>query len=183
MILDLSDMFADNMRSARPSDGGVSQTAGRKYTARLEMDTFDLGRVCYPIQDKSSIDLSVSRLDRNKVHIEGDVSLDLVIPCDRCLVDTVQKIEFRLDRDIDFEDEDGEEDTSFVEGHTIDVDGMLFPEILVNMPTKGLCKADCKGICKVCGTNLNRGTCECDTFVPDPRMAAISDIFAEFSNK
>ena len=48
---------------------------------------------------------------------------------------------------------------------------------LVNMPVKVLCKPGCKGICKQCGHNLNEGECGCDTFVPDPRMAAIKDIF------
>ena len=42
---------------------------------------------------------------------------------------------------------------------------------------KILCKPDCKGICPTCGRDLNTGTCDCDNFVPDPRMAAIKDIF------
>ena len=45
------------------------------------------------------------------------------------------------------------------------------------MPVKVLCRPDCKEICKKCGHNLNDGDCGCDTFVPDPRMAAIKDIF------
>ncbi len=36
---------------------------------------------------------------------------------------------------------------------------------------------DSKGICRQCGRDLNTGTCDCDTFVPDPRMAVIKDIF------
>jgi valyl-tRNA synthetase len=32
-------------------------------------------------------------------------------------------------------------------------------------------------VCPKCGANLNISTCSCDTFVPDPRMAAIQDIF------
>ena len=44
---------------------------------------------------------------------------------------------------------------------------------------KILCKEDCKGLCSVCGKDLNEGKCDCDTFVPDPRMAAIMDIFRE----
>ena len=52
-----------------------------------------------------------------------------------------------------------------------------------NMPTKILCKPDCKGICKVCGKNLNEGDCGCDQFVPDPRMAAIKDIYDAFNKE
>ena len=38
-------------------------------------------------------------------------------------------------------------------------------------------RPDCKGLCPVCGKDLNTGACGCDTFVPDPRMAAIMDVF------
>ena len=34
--------------------------------------------------------------------------------------------------------------------------------------------------CSKCGANLNKGDCGCDTWVPDPRMAAIQDIFKQF---
>ena len=47
------------------------------------------------------------------------------------------------------------------------------------MQTAG-CKEDCKGLCPVCGTNLNEKECGCDRTVADPRMAAIQDIFKNF---
>ena len=65
----------------------------------------------------------------------------------------------------------------FVSGYELDTDALINNEILINMPVKVLCREDCKGICPVCGHNLNEGECGCDTFVPDPRMAAIKDIF------
>lgn len=181
MILDLSGLFPDNARPKK-SDS-VGRGMERKYTVTLDTDTFDLGRERYPIEDKKPFDLYVSRSGRSGIHIEGEVSLTLVMPCDRCLDETRQRISFKLDRDIDFEEKDGEEDTSFVEGYTIDIDGLVFPEIVLNMPMKVLCSSDCRGICRVCGANLNRESCGCDTFVPDPRMAAINDIFSKFSNK
>jgi uncharacterized protein len=86
-----------------------------------------------------------------------------------------------LDFNKDKQSEDMEEQ-SFLDGNIIDIDEMLYPEIFINLPTKVLCRDDCKGICRVCGKNLNQGECGCDTFVADPRMAAISDIFKNFSN-
>jgi len=35
----------------------------------------------------------------------------------------------------------------------------------------------------VCGKNLNEGDCGCDQFVPDPRMAAIKDIYDAFNKE
>ena len=66
---------------------------------------------------------------------------------------------------------------SFMDGWQLDVEAFVYDEILVNWPAKILCKEDCKGICPVCGQNRNLKECGCDTFVPDPRMAAIQDIF------
>jgi uncharacterized protein len=68
-----------------------------------------------------------------------------------------------------------------MEGFQLDLDALVQNEILVNWPVKILCKEDCKGICPKCGQNLNVGNCGCDTFVPDPRMAVLKDIFE--SNK
>ena len=64
-----------------------------------------------------------------------------------------------------------------MEGYSIDTDALLRNEISLNWPVKILCREDCKGLCPVCGRNLNEGDCGCDTFVPDPRMAALKDIF------
>jgi uncharacterized protein len=64
-----------------------------------------------------------------------------------------------------------------MDGYQLNVDDLLTNEIVINWPMKVLCKPDCKGICRQCGKDLNTGTCGCDTFVPDPRMAVIKDIF------
>ena len=50
---------------------------------------------------------------------------------------------------------------------------MLYNEILVDLPTKVLCSEDCKGICRVCGHNLNEGTCDCEDTGLDPRMSVV----------
>lgn len=34
-------------------------------------------------------------------------------------------------------------------------------EILLDLPIKPLCRQDCKGLCPVCGKNLNEGPCVC----------------------
>jgi uncharacterized protein len=72
------------------------------------------------------------------------------------------------------------EETDYLIGFELDVDKLVYAEILVNWPMKVLCKEDCEGICKVCGANLNKGDCGCQRTELDPRMAAIQDIFSKF---
>ena len=40
-----------------------------------------------------------------------------------------------------------------------------------------LCKEDCKGLCPVCGCDLNTESCSCDTKTVDPRLAVLKNLF------
>ena len=68
---------------------------------------------------------------------------------------------------------DGE---NVVEGDEIVIDDLVRDTLLVAEPLRELCKSDCKGLCPVCGQNLNEGACGCNTFVPDPRLAALESL-------
>ena len=167
MILDLSKLI---------------KRVEQQYTVCPEFSIYKTNYGEYEILHKEPFTLKITKLEDDKIHIEGKVNLTLGIPCDRCLEVVEKDISFDISKDIDFNNEDVEEDLTYIEGHNIDIDEMLYPEIFINLPTKVLCRDDCKGICRVCGKNLNQGECGCDTFVADPRMAAISDIFKNFSN-
>ena len=95
------------------------------------------------------------------------------------------KISLRIEKEIPLEmleepDQDKENEADYMIGFDLDVDRLIYDEILVNWPMKVLCKADCKGICKQCGVNLNQQDCDCQKTELDPRMAAIQDIFNKF---
>ena len=110
--------------------------------------------------------------------------MKLAIPCGRCLEEVPTPIHFEIDKELTITDEgivDEEmEETDYLIGFELDVDKLVYAEILVNWPMRVLCKDDCKGICKVCGMNLNKGTCDCESSALDPRMAAIQDIFNQY---
>ena len=65
-------------------------------------------------------------------------------------------------------------------GFHLDLDRIIYDEVLVNWPMKVLCREDCAGICKKCGQNLNHKTCDCEKTELDPRMAVIQDVFNKF---
>ncbi len=54
-----------------------------------------------------------------------------------------------------------DEDFSIYEGRVIELDMMLYEQLLLAQPAVYLCKEDCKGLCPRCGTNLNLGACGC----------------------
>lgn len=42
---------------------------------------------------------------------------------------------------------------------------------------KVVCREDCKGLCPVCGKDLNKGDCDCDTTYRDPRFESLRALF------
>lgn len=54
-----------------------------------------------------------------------------------------------------------DEDFSIYEGKTIDLDPMLYEQLLLAQPTTYLCSEGCKGLCPRCGANLNTSPCAC----------------------
>ena len=83
------------------------------------------------------------------VTLEFRVTASLRVACDRCLKEQVS--------------EDEDEDGSYVlaEGECIDPEEIAVTDFLLELPTKILCKEDCKGLCPVCGCNRNETDCGC----------------------
>ncbi len=140
----------------------------------------------YPVLEADDLALSVTFVKEGQVKICGRGRVVVEIPCDRCL----DPVPWEFDLDIDKEaavagpedtglPEDAEE-TEEIDGYKLDVDELVRSEIVIGWPAKILCREDCKGICSVCGQNLNHGTCSCQDTGLDPRMSAIRDVFQNF---
>ena len=158
----------------------------RKYEIPVEFDSLKMLQDTYPITEKKPVDLTLTHLGGKKIKMNAEIQMTLEIPCARCLEPV--SVPFMISVDEQFElpetpdavAEDSEE--PYIDGYQLDVDALVRNELFVHIPLRVLCKEDCKGICKRCGTNLNLGTCDCDATELDPRMAAILDIF-ESANK
>lgn len=168
MLVNLTDVFINE---------GQVQEQNVPYDA----DTFASPFGTFQIREKSPVALRLSNIGQSKALVQGNATFIFALACDRCLRDVDYTFELSFDRVVvspeykgaSMEDEDSLE---LMEGYHLNVDELIRNELLLNWPTKVLCKEDCKGICKVCGKNLNDGSCGCDDFVPDPRMAAIKDL-------
>ena len=66
--------------------------------------------------------------------------------------------------------------TAFYEDDKIDLGQLMREQFLLSLPMKPLCSDACRGLCPVCGTNLNRGSCDCKSTWDDPRLAALREI-------
>lgn len=126
------------------------------------------------------------RLAGNEVFVNGHVETRATVECDRCL----QPVEAPVDTDFALEYITGSEyessgaaelteeemSVAVFDGEAIDVDEIVKEQIVLAVPTRMLCREDCKGICPECGTDRNTGDCSCATNDTDPRWAALKKL-------
>lgn len=145
------------------------QVIGRKTELKVDYtkDSIDVGGVTYDLTDKKPADFCIECTDKDKLSISFEMNIEASVPCDRCLKEVIVPVSVSHKDDIQLSETDGE----------LDTDELLYREILIEWPSKVVCSDDCKGLCMKCGSDLNEGDCGCDRFIPDPRMAAILDVF------
>lgn len=153
--------------------------------APLERKSFKLNGHDYEFVNKDPVELTISHLGEKKVIVDVKTKLSLMIPCSRCLEGVETFFDINVSKNLDFNDSDDDrimelDETNYINGYNLDVDLLVYDELLVDFPLKVLCNEDCKGICSVCGQNLNLGACQCESTSVDPRMSVIRDIFNNF---
>ncbi len=161
------------------SDVLTSEGMEQSREIPLEMTCFECRMGSFEILSKSPVSFLFTNEGPGKVKIRGGAELVFGTRCDRCLEEVPVALNLRFERIIaapGTEDEEADE-LGLTENCQLDTETFVHNEILVNWPAKILCREDCRGICPVCGQNRNQRDCGCDTFVPDPRMAVIQDIF------
>ena len=172
MLINLSDVLSDQHKTV-------------EETVRLEMEEIRLQSGTYPIISKEPVHVKVVHIRGKELLITAETRLSVMIPCDRCLEDVKREFELNCVKHVDVGLSDAElteelDESNFIDGYHLDVDKLLFHEILSSWPTKVLCREDCKGLCNVCGQNLNTGSCNCEDTGLDPRMSVVRDLFKNF---
>lgn len=94
--------------------------------------------------------------------------------CGRCLKEftAVTKAEV-VEKFYPASAENVENDAFVYDSDVIDITEPLREGLLLAEPMQALCKPDCRGLCPVCGADLNDGDCGCDRSTVDPRLAAL----------
>lgn len=93
------------------------------------------------------------------VYLDFTLDLTLCYNCDRCLKEYSVSHSFDC-RHIVVPSVSGDNDEYIVaDGESIDLNEIAVTDLLLQLPTKNLCKEDCKGLCMVCGCDLNESDC------------------------
>lgn len=137
-----------------------------------EMDSF---RIMEPILVSAEVFNIGGSLE---LTYNGEAKLEMI--CDRCAEPFTKEVAFsgmeRLKKEDPAREENQDDDVTILDGTTIDLDELVYRGLILNLPTKVLCCEDCKGLCPVCGGNLNQGDCGCDTTPTDPRFDVLDQL-------
>ena len=128
--------------------------------------------------------------DGEAYRVTGRVTTRLRLECGRCLepfespVDSPFELRYvpeALAGAEENEREVGEDDltTAFYREDAIDLGELMHEQFVLALPMKPLCSEACKGLCPQCGTNLNKGTCECKPTWSDPRLEGLRGILTD----
>lgn len=102
----------------------------------------------------------------------------VMLRCDRCLAPVREELCFEIKERFAHTGRENEETETF-SGDQIDLADFVKRGVLEVLPMKVLCREDCKGLCPVCGKDLNEGDCGCDTTYRDPRFESLRALFNE----
>jgi uncharacterized protein len=163
-------------------------------------DTFDLGRLQLHSGEGRRVDLDV-RVDplslagqryaarHGRVTVRLDVSrmtsgyalrlryeTQLDGPCMRCLEDADRA--FAGDaREVDQPGGGDDLSSPYLDGDELDLHAWTRDALALALPTQIVCTEDCRGLCAVCGENLNTaGPDHAHEREPDPRWAKLGEL-------
>ena len=156
----------------------VKLRSGEEFRDAVDVDLtpFEYGGQRYlPVPEQVPADLAVTRATTGTL-FQLRFEARLHGPCYRCLGDAVVELAINgreyqaTDADID------ELRTPYLADDTLDLESWARDAIALELPEQILCRPDCKGLCTVCGKDLNVEPHEHEEERVDTRWAALAEL-------
>ena len=162
MLLDLKELF-------------VSDGATKDVSYPLDMTEIEFGGghpFCSPVEVGAHVE---NRAGIVTIGIETDFVFRT--NCDRCMAPIERRMHYSFSHKlIESLEEDYNDDYIEAPDLSLDLDELVSSDILLELPSKFLCRGDCQGLCQKCGHNLNLGDCDCDKAEIDPRLEKLKEL-------
>lgn len=114
------------------------------------------------------------------VLLKGEIKPNLLVRCARCGKEFSYSEPISLEAKItDKLANEDEEEFILLTDFALDVEELVRSALILEMPSRFLCREDCKGLCPKCGTDLNSNQCSCDLSDRDPRWDVLKDYFSD----
>lgn len=164
MVINISDFLSDENQTNFELSGKVDRFYINEYTK---------------LQSDPEFELSIIKADK-ELYLNIKVKYEYERPCDRCLEIVHSKNNLNYDAKLVENKEDVEDpDIVMLDSKKLDIKKLISELIYLNLPTKLLCREDCRGICPTCGANLNYETCNCESESSDLRFDVLKNMFRD----
>ena len=136
-------------------------------SGHLDEKGYELGDHEFELPEGIDYDLALTNAGEG-ILVTGMIRCHVKGVCDRCLEDAEFDIAGEVDEYYLFEEpehpegDDSDDDLDYalvLPDHSIDLAEALGSALIMETPFIVLCKPDCKGLCPVCGENLNEVDC------------------------
>lgn len=123
----------------------------------------------------------------NIVDVQGVLTTTAIFSCDRCLKPVLTHLEVEIHlcySSSNVEDKTTPEDIELQDkmlnlipfsGPEINLRPDIEQDILMTLPQQVLCNIECKGLCPLCGADLNQNNCGCEAPVFHPGLAGLKN--------
>ena len=154
----------------------LSSGEGRHLDLGVRLDDIKLGGQTYAAGPASvPVRLDVDRM-AGGYSLRLRFALDLGGPCMRCLEDARYPVTIDV-REVDQPSGGEELESPYLDGDELDLHAWARDSLVLELPTQIVCRDDCKGICPICGENLNTADPGHEhEKAPDARWAKLSEI-------
>ena len=149
---------------------------GRRFELALPLAGFDFGGQTYAVTpEEVPVVLDVSRMTGGGYSLRLRFEAGIEGPCMRCLADAAPGLEVDA-REVDQPGGESDElDSPYVTDEVLDLSAWAHDALALALPAQVLCRADCAGLCPVCGEDLNTSPHEHEAEA-DPRWAKLREL-------
>ena len=150
---------------------------GRRLDLAVPIDPLEFGGERYPVAPRPlPVRVDISRTTGQGYALRLRFSAALAGPCMRCLEPAAPGFEVDA-REVSQPGESDELQSPYVIDGVLDLAAWARDALALALPATLLCRPDCRGLCPVCGVNLNEtGPEHHHDAEPDPRWAKLSEI-------
>jgi DUF177 domain-containing protein len=159
--------------------------AHEEVSRRYDPSAFDGDPGAYTVVAPVELVFGLDK-DKDQFRLIGHVRTTLELSCSRCLEPFTLPVDAAFDLrylphsqntgEGEVEIEEDDLTAAYYQDDEIDLGQLMREQFYLSLPMKPLCSDACRGLCPVCGANLNRTPCACDRSWTDPRLAGLRAI-------
>ncbi|MBN2852500.1 MAG: DUF177 domain-containing protein [Clostridia bacterium] len=157
---------------------GIAGKHGASIKVSCDINPMDLEHEILGVELLDTIKLDCVLTNyTGDILVTGEVKGRYKASCHRCLQEINGEYKLDINERFVMQSDDMDYESYVYEGHHVDLTSLLIDNILLSFPTVVLCKEDCKGLCPICGQNLNQDICTCDKQGINIKMEKLKDYF------